>query len=150
MSDTHHMLLYHFVFSTKNRKPYLQPYTRNLIFEYLGGTARGLDAIPIRIGGWIDHVHLFLKLKTTHCIADFMRELKANTSKHFNETSDSLTKFGWQDGYGVFTVSPSQKQKLIHYIENQETHHSGENFQSEYVRLLDLHEVEYNAKYLWD
>lgn len=150
MSDTHHMLLYHFVFSTKNRKPYLQPNVRQTIFEYLGGTARGLEAVPIRIGGWIDHVHLLLKLRTKHCIADFMRELKANTSKHFNETSQALAKFGWQDGYGVFTVSPSQKAKVIEYLETQEEHHKKEDYQTEYLRLLTLHEVEFNEEYLWD
>ena len=150
MSDTHHMLLYHFVFSTKNRKPYLQPNTRQTIFEYLGGTARGLDAVPICIGGWVDHVHLLLKLRTKHCIAGFMRDLKANTSKHFNETSESLAKFGWQDGYGVFTVSPSQKDKVIRYIETQEEHHRTEDFKAEYRRLLKLHEVSYKEEYLWD
>jgi REP element-mobilizing transposase RayT len=72
MSDTHHQLYCHFVFSTKNRKPYLQPNMRETMFEYIGGTIRGLNAAPIRIGGWVDHVHLLVKLRTTHCIADFM------------------------------------------------------------------------------
>ena len=144
------MLLYHFVFSTKNRKPYLQPQTQQTVFEYLGGTARGLGAVPIQIGGWIDHVHLLLKLKTTHCIADFMRELKANTSKRFNETSGTLAKFGWQDGYGVFTVSRSAKPRVIEYIQGQEGHHSREDYCTEYVRLLELHEVGYDPKYVFD
>jgi REP element-mobilizing transposase RayT len=144
------MLLYHFVFSTKNRKPYLQPETQNTIFDYLGGTARGLDAVPIRIGGWVDHVHLLLKLRTTHRIADFMRELKSSTSKHFNETNQSPAKFGWQDGYGAFTVSPSQKANVIRYIDTQESHHSRESYEIEYVRLLTLHEVQYDERYLWD
>jgi REP element-mobilizing transposase RayT len=144
------MLLYHFVFSTKNRKPYLQPQTQQTVFEYLGGTARGLGAVPIQIGGWIDHVHLLLKLKTTHCIADFMRELKANTSKHFNETSGTLAKFGWQDGYGVFTVSRSAKPRVIEYIQGQEEHHSREDYCTEYIRLLELHEVGYDPKYVFD
>ena len=144
------MLLYHFVFSTKNRKPYLQPQTQRTIFEYLGGTSRGLGAVPIQIGGWIDHVHLLLKLKTTHCIADFMRELKANTSKHFNETSGMPAKFGWQDGYGVFTVSRSAKPRVIEYIQRQESHHSREDYCTEYVRLLDLHEVAYDPRYVFD
>ena len=150
MSGTHHQLLYHFVFSTKNRKPYLQPETRETMFEYIGGTIRGLDAIPIRIGGWIDHVHLLVKMRTTHCISDFMRELKANTSKHFNDTSKKLLKFGWQDGYGVFTVGPSSKGAVIRYIENQVRHHADETFEEEYVRLLELAGVEYDERFLWD
>ena len=96
MADTHHMLLDHFVFSTKNRKPYLQPQTQ------------------------------------------------------FNDQRFSLAKFGWQDGYGVFTVSPSQKDAVIRYIENQALHHAKEDFQTEYLRLLEKHGVEYDPKYLWD
>ena len=150
MANTHHMLLYHFVFSTKNRKPYLQPDTQERIFDYLGGTARGMDAVPIRIGGWVDHVHLLLKLRTKHCIAEFMRELKSCTSREFNDQRFSLAKFGWQDGYGVFTVSPSQQDAVIRYIENQALHHAKEDFQTEYLRLLEKHGVEYDPKYLWD
>ncbi|QDV63586.1 transposase [Crateriforma conspicua] len=71
LPGTHHQLLYHFVFSTKNRRPYLQPETKDKVFEYLGGTARGLGGVPIRVGGHVDHVHLLVKLTTKHCIADF-------------------------------------------------------------------------------
>lgn len=78
-----------------------------------------------------------------------MRDLKANTSRHFNETSEALAKFGWQDGYGVFTVSPSQKNRVIRYIETQEEHHRTEDFKAEYRRLLKLHEVSYKEEYLW-
>ena len=150
MSGTHHQLLYHFVFSTKNRRPYLQPQTREMVFQYIGGTIRGLDAVPIRIGGWIDHVHLLVQLKTTQRISDFMREVKANTAKHYNDSSGKLKKFGWQDGYGVFSVSPSTKDSVIGYIENQVRHHANETYQEEYVRLLDLAGAEYDERYLWD
>jgi len=150
MSGTHHQLLFHFVFSTKNRKPYLQSETQVTMFEYLGGTVRGLDGIPIRVGGHVDHVHLLVKLTTKHCIADFMRELKSCTSKRFNEQSTSLRKFGWQDGYGAFTVSPSQKDSVIRYIEGQAEHHRKESFQEEYVRFLSRHGIDYDPRFLWD
>lgn len=149
-SGTHHQLLYHFVFSTKNRKPYLQLANQVTMFEYLGGTVRGLDGVPVRVGGYVDHVHLLVKLSTKHCIADFMRELKSSTSRKFNEQSGMRLKFGWQDGYGAFTVSPSQKDSVIHYIENQAEHHRRESFQQEYVRFLEKHGIEYDPRYLWD
>lgn len=148
MSDTHHMLLYHFVFSTKNRRPWIEPATSETVFDYLGGTVRGLQGVPIRVGGWLDHVHLLVKLRTTHCVADFMRELKANTSKHFNESTGSLQKFGWQDGYGAFTVSGFRKQRVIDYIDGQEEHHRKEDSRTEYIRMLDVHGVEYDLKYI--
>ena len=148
--STHHQLFYHLVFSTKNRKPYLQPETRETMFEYLGGTVRGLDAVPIRIGGWIDHVHLLVKLTTSHRLSDFMRELKACSSKRLNEQSGKLTKFGWQDGYGAFTVGASAKPAVIRYIEKQVQHHATEKFEDEYLRLLEAAGIEFDERYVFD
>ena len=150
MPGTHHQLLYHLVFSTKNRKPYLQTETKANILEYLGGTVKGLDGIPLIIGGWVDHVHLLVKLSTQHRLSDFMRDLKAGTSKHFNETSGLLHKFGWQDGYGAFTVGKSQEETVTRYIANQEQHHAKETFQVEYVRMLEQSGADYDIRYLWD
>jgi REP element-mobilizing transposase RayT len=150
MPGTHHQLLYHLVFSTKNRKPYLQSETRAKVFEYLGGTVKGLEGIPLIVGGWVDHVHLLVKLTTQHRLSDFMRALKAGTSKHVNETSGLIHKFGWQDGYGAFTVGKSQEATVRNYIANQEQHHSKETFEAEYVRMLDLSGLEYDPRYLWD
>ena len=150
MSGTHHQLLYHLVFSTKCRSPYLQSKTRAQVLEYLGGTVNGLEGIPICIGGWVDHVHLLVKLKTNHMLSDFMRELKSRTSKHVNETSGLIHKFGWQDGYGAFSVSPGAKDSVVRYIENQEQHHAKESFQQEYVSMLMAAGVEYDERFLWD
>jgi putative transposase len=150
MPGTHHELLYHLVFSTKCRKPYLQANTRVEMFSYLGGVIRGLEGVPIIVGGWVDHVHILAKLKTTHQLSEFMREVKSRSSKHINETSGILQKFGWQDGYGAFTVSPSQKESVIRYINRQESHHRTVSFESEYIRMLQLAEIKYDEKYLWD
>jgi putative transposase len=151
MSGTHHQLLYHLVFSTKQRKAYLQAeMDRIKMFDYLGGTVKGLGGIPLTIGGWIDHVHLLVKLTTQHRLSDFMRELKASTSKNFNQASGLIHKFGWQDGYGAFTVGRSQEQSVRAYIANQEVHHGKVSFEVEYVEMLDLSGVEYDPRYLWD
>jgi len=64
-----------------------------------------------------------------------MRELKACSSKRFNEQSGKLTKFGWHDGYGAFTVGASTQQAVIRYIENQVQHHANEKFEEEYLRM---------------
>ena len=150
MAGTHHQLIYHIVFSTKNRKPYLQPQTQERVFEYMGGTVRGMSGIPLRIGGWVDHVHLLVKLPTTLAISNFVRELKSSTSHWVNETSGLIHKFGWQDGYGAFTVSRSVVEQVQRYIDNQAEHHRHQDFKTEYVALLDRHEVQYDSRYLWD
>ena len=58
--------------------------------------------------------------------------------------------FAWQTKYGAFSVSVSQLERIIHYIENQETHHHKLTFQEEFVMLLKKHNIEYDARYLWE
>ena len=150
MPGTHHQLLYHIVYSTKQRKPYL---TRTLLPEmlnYMEGAIHEMDGKTIALGGWFDHVHLLIKLTTTHRLADFMRELKSNSSKHFNDQHTSIHKIGWQDGYGAFTVGKSQMPAVVRYIQNQERHHSKLTFQQEYLQMLIKSDVEYDERFLWD
>ncbi|MFT5527640.1 MAG: putative transposase [Pirellulaceae bacterium] len=150
MPGTHQQLLYHIVFSTKNRKPYLLDSRRDETFAYMAGVTKNLGGFALQIDGWLDHAHLLVRIPAKIAISDFVGRLKASTSRHVNETSGKILKFGWQDGYGAFTVSMSQKDKVATYIRNQEEHHGREDFQTEYVQLLDKHQVEYDPRYLWD
>ena len=138
MPGTHTNLLYHLVFSTKQRLPMI---TDTLAAE--GG-------ILLEVGGMPDHIHLLAKIKPTIAISDFLRQFKANSSKWLNEEKLKIKKFGWQDGYGAFTVSRSQVDRVAEYIRNQKTHHANVDFKVEYVELLKRHEVEYEERYLWD
>ncbi len=151
MSSTHQQLLYHIVFSTKNRKPYLanEEY-RAKTFAYMAGIAKNLEGLALEIDGWIDHAHLLIRIPAKIAVSDFVGRLKANTSKQINETSDQTNKFGWQEGFGAFTVSTSQKDRVTRYIQNQAEHHAQETFADEYLRLLDKHEIEYDPRYVWD
>ena len=148
--STHQQLLYHIVFSTKNRKPMLERESfRESVFAYLAGTSKALGGFALIVGGYIDHVHLLVRIPAKIALANFVGELKANCSKHINQTSGHNLKFGWQDGYGAFTVSPSQKQWVYRYIGNQMEHHSAETFEREYIQLLEAHGVEYDRKYVF-
>ena len=96
-------LLYHIVFGTKERYPFITNELKPRLFEYLGGTIRGLDGVALEINGMADHVHILAKIKPTIAVSDFLRELKANSSKWANEITNG--KFAWQRRYGAFTVS---------------------------------------------
>jgi REP element-mobilizing transposase RayT len=148
--STHQQLLYHVVFSTKNRKPYLKDGFREEVFAYMAGVCRELEGFALCIGGFYDHAHLLVRIPAKIAVSNFVGQLKAGTSKHINQTSGKIAKFGWQDGFGAFTVSPSQKERVIQYIDGQMDHHKREKFETEYVRLLDKHEVEYDPEYVFD
>ena len=146
MASTFLSLHYHVVFSTKERRPFIAPAWRTQLHDYLGGTVNGLGGFSQRVGGVADHVHLLVGLKATHCLADFMRELKKATSVWARENHEP--EFAWQDGYAAFTVSASKRAVVREYIENQEAHHAKRDFVSELKELLEKHEVEYNERYL--
>jgi len=74
-------LLYHIVFGTKGRLPMITSEIRLQFHQYLGGTVRGLGGIALEIGGIEDHVHLLVKLKASMALSDFIRDLKANSSR---------------------------------------------------------------------
>ena len=150
MATTFTNLLYHIVFSTKERRPMITEPIRSELYPYLGGIVREKDGILLEIGGTVDHVHIFAKLKQHIAIADILRELKANSSKLLNERPDLGQWYGWQTGYGAFTVSASQVSRVRNYIRNQEEHHRKRSFQEEFVNLLDKHGIEYEERYLWD
>ena len=144
-------LLYHVVFSTKQRKPLIAPAIKEELYRYIGGIIRANGGVLMEINGTNDHVHLLLKLKPNVCVSDVLRLIKANSSKWINEKKTASTrKFAWQDGYSAFTVSQSQLDRLTEYIRNQETHHRKSDFKAELLALLKRHNVEYDEQYLWD
>jgi len=98
------------------------------------------------IGGVEDHVHLLVGLKATHCLAEFLRELKKASSSWAAQRFDPL--FQWQEGYAAFTVSATHLNAVRNYIANQEEHHHKSSFKEELKRLLEKNDVKYNPKYL--
>jgi hypothetical protein len=63
---------------------------------------------------------------------------------------ESLKNFYWQDGYGAFSVNPTEVDTVIAYIDNQQEHHSKKTFQQEYRAFLEKYKVEYDERYVWD
>lgn len=147
MPSTHTSLHYHLIFATKNRQPRLVPEWRTQLHEYLGGTVRGLGGHPGGIGGVADHVHLLVSLKATHCLADFMRELKKASSVWVRDTTGQ-SDFHWQEGYAAFTVSASARDSVRTYISDQEEHHRRKSFRAELVEYLRKSGVDFDERYL--
>jgi REP element-mobilizing transposase RayT len=147
MSTTHTNLLYHLIFATKQREPVIAPAWRAQLHEYLGGTVRGLGGMPQGVGGVADHVHLLVSLKPTHCISDFMRELKKTSSRWVRETI-GVASFHWQYGYAAFTVSVSSRSSVRTYIAGQEEHHQAKTFREELVSFLKKSGVDFDERFL--
>ena len=147
MPSTHTSLHFHIIFSTKDRLPLITKDWRERLHSYLGGIVKGLEGVPIAVGGVEDHVHLLVGLKSKHRLDYFLRDLKADSSAWIHQ--ELKRKFEWQKGYAAFTVSPSNIEGVKKYILNQEKHHEKKFYKEELVELLKAGGIEYDEKYLW-
>lgn len=150
MPSTWSQILLHVVFSTKRREPLIAPEIQDRLFGYMGGIVRSLGGSLYAIGGMPDHVHLLIRWKTDDPVASLMRQLKGRSSVWVHETFPDHQGFKWQEGYGVFSVSPSNAKQVEQYILNQETHHKTRDFRAEFIELLRAHGVEHDERYMWD
>jgi putative transposase len=141
----------HIVFSTKDRYPYLQNADiRDEMFRMLGHHARELGCPPARVGGWNDHVHILCGHSRTITVAKLIEELKTETSKWVKQRAPDLCAFHWQGGYGAFSVSQSNCEAVIKYIEDQAKHHARMGYQDEFRAICARHCVEIDERYVWD
>jgi putative transposase len=150
MPGTYTKLLYHIVFSTKERARLMTTDLQPRLHEYLGGIVRGEKGVAYQIGGTLNHVHLLVRWRTDESLATLLRNIKSHSSLWVHQTFPHLQSFRWQEGYGAFTVSQSQSNVVERYIMNQERHHHKKTFEEEFIELLKAHEVEYDERYIWD
>lgn len=122
MATSYCFMAVHIVFSAKERYPFLSGEYGKLMHQYLAGIIRNIKGDPLIINGMPDHVHVLCLLPKEMSIADFVRTIKANSSKWFREKHNS--KFQWQVGYAAFSVSKSSLEPVKHYIVEQQTHHA--------------------------
>lgn len=113
----------------------------------MGGIIKGLDAMPLQIGGDEDHLHVLASLRSKHRLDYFLRDLKADSSEWVHREIAKL--FEWQKGYGAFSVSPTAVPRVRNYILDQKQHHKKIDFKTEYVDLLNKAGVEFEDRFLW-
>jgi REP element-mobilizing transposase RayT len=150
MAHTYTQLLYHIVFSTKERRPWLRSELRARLHRYPGGAIRKEGGVAIVVGGVEDHIHIFVRLRQDKSLSDIVRNIKANSPGWLHRNFSDLKDFAWQRGYSAFTVSHSQGEKVKRYVANQEKHHRKQSLQDELREMLRRHGVEFEEEHLWD
>ena len=144
-------VLVHIVFSTKERRALLQNGDlRTEMHRYLAGISANLECPAIGVGGATDHIHVLASQSRKITLADWVKELKRASSLWAKKKSPQWDLFQWQAGYGAFSVSQSQKQRVQEYIQSQEEHHRQLSFQDELRQLLEKHGVAFDERYVWD
>ena len=149
MAGTYTNLLYHIVFSTKERRQLIVPAIEEDLRGYLGGIVKGLEGKLLEVNGASDHIHLLAKFPPKLALSDAVRDIKANSSKWLNEEKSTFYKFAWQDGFAAFSVSESQVERVRGYIRNQKQRHKRMTFKDELLALLEKNRVQFDRRYLW-
>ena len=148
MPDSYTNLLYHIVFSTKDRRPLITPEHEIRLYDYIGGTLRQIGGICLELNGTADHLHLLAKLRPTRAVSDLLRDLKANASGWMHDVFPSMKDFSWQRGYGAFTVSQSNIETVRRYITKQKEHHRRISFRDEFIQFLRDNGIEYDDRFI--
>jgi REP element-mobilizing transposase RayT len=150
MSQSLSKVYVHITFSTKRRYPFIDENIKEELWAYIGGICKSLECNPIRIGGFHDHIHICCVLSRTITQAKLLEDVKKISSQWIKTKGKQYEKFYWQNGYGIFSVNPTEIGRVVKYIDNQFEHHKKHTFQNELVGFLNKYDMEYDERYLWD
>jgi putative transposase len=149
MANTYTQIYLHIVFAVYGRDTLIKSQYKEDLHKYITGIIQHRDHKLIAINSMPDHVHILIGYNPQMALSDLVRDIKAASSKFVNDSNWLKSKFSWQQGYGAFSYSRSQLDKVIHYIESQEEHHKKQSFNDEYKELLEKFQVEYDPKYIF-
>lgn len=147
--SSHICLRLHFIWSTAHRAPLIDPAWEPRLFGYIGALLADRKGVLLAANGTTDHIHIYTSLPATRALSEVVNALKANSSRWIHETL-GMTAFGWQNGYGAFSVSMSSDKQLRTYIQNQKTRHLRRTFKAEYLAFLKRHEIAYDPRYVFE
>jgi len=150
MANTFSQIYLQFVFAVKYRQHLIPKERKEELHKYITGLVQNRNAKMLAVHCMPDHIHLFVGIKPTVSIPDFVKELKVESNEFINQKQWIKGKFAWQEGYGVFSYSHSHIGAVISYIQNQEVHHQKKRFKEEYQELLKKFEISFEERYLFD
>jgi len=128
----------HFVWSTKNRVPYLStPELRVAMWKHIRENAKTKEIYIDFINGHKEHCHCLVSLGEDQTMRKIMQLIKGESSYWINKQNLLNEKFEWQDEYFAVSVSESLVDKVRNYIKNQENHHTKKTWEEEYNELIE-------------
>ena len=147
--STYRQIYYHLVFGTKFSESSINPAAEKQLYNYMWCIVKAQKCKLYQINGMPDHVHLLTDLHPSISLSNFVKEIKVSSSMWMKKSGFFPSFLGWQEGYGSFTCSENERDRIIGYIKGQKLHHSTETFEEEYRRLLLEHHINFEEKYLF-
>ena len=145
--STYTQILYHIVFTTKERRPVLADARRDDLYRYISGVIKNNRSRTVWINGVKDHVHILMSVHPTIALAELLKDVKVASSVWIKENKIFPNFEGWQEGYGAFTYSLRDEPEMIAYLKSQEEHHRKVTFEEEYRKLLLDYGIKFDERY---
>jgi REP element-mobilizing transposase RayT len=149
MANTYTQIYIHIVFAVAGRRCLIPRSHLEELCKYTTGIIKNRGQKPIAINCEPDHIHAFVGIKPTIALSDLVRDIKAGSSGFINDQQWIRGRFNWQEGFGAFSHSHSEIDRVVKYILNQAEHHRKKTFKEEYLKMLEDFAVQYDAKYLF-
>ena len=150
MPSTFSQIYIHVIFAVQGRENLIDPSYKDELEKYMTEILTRKEQKLYAISCMPDHVHFFVSMQPNIGLSDLVRDVKNNVSRFINQKDWMKEKFRWQKGFGAFSYGHSQIDRVVKYIQNQETHHSNRKFKQEYLEMLDKFQVSYDNKYLFE
>ena len=148
MANTFTQIYLQFVFAVQNRASLISPLWKDELYKYITGIIQKNRHKLIAINGMPNHVHVFIGYRPHQLIPELLQDIKGYSSKWINEKKFTVGRFQWQEGYGAFSYSDSQIDRVVRYIMNQERHHRRKTFREEYLELLKHFNISFDDRYI--
>jgi len=139
----------HIVFSTRNRQKIIDEQIEDSLFEYIGGICKELKCYPVKVGGYLDHIHILCILSKHIAHVKLVETIKKQSSKWVKLKGQKYVNFYWQSGYAIFSINYNRIDIVERYILNQKKHHQQNSFKNELLEHLKDNDMDYNEEYLW-
>jgi len=149
VANTYTQLHIQFVFAVKYRAALINKIWNDKLHGYITGIIQNYEHKMLQINSMPDHIHIFIGMRPHQSVSALMQIVKSESTNWINENEFCAFPFAWQKGYGAFSYAKSQVHNVIRYIQNQEKHHSKQNFLDEYRNFLNAFEIDWDEQYIF-
>ena len=150
MANTYTQLYIQIVIVVKGRHCLIPNDKKENLYKYITGIIQNKKHKLISINGISNHIHFLIGLNPSEALSELVKEVKRCSTNFINEQKWLRSKFSWQKGFGGFSYSRSQLDKVVKYIENQGKHHKIRTFREEYIEMLKKFKVKFDDKYIFE
>ncbi len=149
MANTYTQIYLHIVFAVKGRTNLIPQSKKVELYKFRTGIVKARGHKLLCINGMSNHIHILIGYNPEEALSTLVKEIKRSSTNYINKQAWFPGKFYWQEGYGGFSYSRSQRDDVVHYIQKQEEHHRIKGFREEYEEILQKFNVEYDVKYIF-